>query len=48
MTDEGEQLVWLTLEKIKKSKIKPDFIKEQINEIISENKTIHVIEERDR
>lgn len=48
MTDEGEELVWLTLEEIKKSKIKPDFIKEQIDEIISENKTIHVIEERDR
>lgn len=47
-TDDGEELVWLPIEKIKESKIKPDFIKEYIDEIISERKMIHVIEERDR
>ena len=47
-TDEGEELVWLPIEKFETSKIKPEFIKENINEIINERKTIHVIEERDR
>lgn len=48
MTDTGEELVWLPIEEIKTSKIKPDFIKEYIHKIISERKTIHVIEEKDR
>ena len=48
MTDDGEKLVWLPIEKIEQSKIKPAFIKNYINDIIHENKTIHVIEERDR
>lgn len=47
-TDNGEKLVWLPVEQIETSKIKPDFIKERIYEIINEKKTIHVIEERDR
>ena len=47
-TDDGEELVWLPIEKIKESKIKPDFIKEYMDEIISEGKIIHVMEERDR
>ena len=47
-TDEGEELVWLPIEDIKTSKIKPEFIKENINSIINGNQTIHVIEERDR
>ena len=47
-TDVGEELVWLPIEKIETSKIKPEFIKEHIYEIINERKTIHVIEERDR
>lgn len=47
-TDEGEELVWLPIEEIETSKIKPEFIKEKIYEILSERKTIHVIEERDR
>ena len=47
-TDEGETLVWLPIEKIEQSKIKPSFIKEHINEIINEKRTIHIIEERDR
>lgn len=47
-TDNGEELVWLPIEKIETSKIKPDFIKEHIHKIINERKTIHVIDERDR
>ena len=47
-TDEGEKLVWLLIEEIKTSKIKPEFIKEHIDKIINERQTIHVIEERDR
>ena len=47
-TDDGEELVWLPIEKIEESKIKPEFIKEYISEIISEGQIIHVIEERDR
>ncbi len=47
-TDNGEKLVWVPVEEIESSKIKPNFIKERINEIIHERKTIHVIEERDR
>ena len=47
-TDVGEELVWLPIEKIKESKIKPAFIKDYIHKIISESQTIHVIEERDR
>lgn len=47
-TDEGEQLVWLSLEEISSKNIKPTFIKENISNIISERKIIHIIEERDR
>ena len=47
-TDDGEELVWLPIEEIKASKIKPEFIKENIDKIINGNQTIHVIEERDR
>ena len=47
-TDDGEELVWLPIEKIKDSKIKPEFIKENIDKIINERQTLHVIEERDR
>lgn len=48
MTDEGEKLVWLPIDEIATRKIKPIFIKENINRIINERNTIHVIEERDR
>lgn len=47
-TDDGEELVWLPIEEIKSSKIKPEFIKENIDQIINGRRTIHVIEERDR
>lgn len=48
MTDEGEELVWLPIEKIEESKIKPEFIKYYIQTIIRGEQTLHVIEERDR
>lgn len=48
MTDEGEELVWLPIEKIEESEIKPAFIKDHIHKIISEGQIIHIIEERDR
>lgn len=48
MTDEGEELVWLPIDEIKENDIKPAFIREYIDRIISERQTIHVIEERDR
>lgn len=47
-TDEGEQLVWLSLEEIASKKIKPTFLKENISNIINEKKIIHIIDERDR
>ena len=48
VTDDGEELVWLPIEEIKTSRIKPEFIKENIDRIINERQTMHVIEERDR
>lgn len=48
ITDDGEKLVWIPIEKIKESKIKPAFIKDYINRIISENQTLHIVDEIDR
>ena len=47
-TDMGEELVWLPIEDIEKSSIKPSFISERINEIVNGKGTLHIIEERDR
>lgn len=47
-TDVGEKLVWLPIEDIKTSQIKPTFIKERISEILNSTNIIHIIEERDR
>ena len=44
----GEKMKIKPIEEIKASKIKPEFIKENIDKIINGNQTIHVIEERDR
>ncbi len=44
----GENLVWVSIENIEQCKIKPEFIKDNIKEIINGNHTIHIIEERDR
>ena len=48
VTDDGEDLVWVPVEEVKNSVIKPSFIPERIDEILSEDKIIHIIEERDR
>ncbi len=47
-TDTGEELIWLSLEDVEKSNIKPAFIKERIHEILKSKQTIHILEERDR
>lgn len=46
-TDDGEELVWLPIEKIKTSNIKPTFIRYNIDKIINEEQMIHVIENGD-
>lgn len=46
-TDDGEELVWLPVEKIKTSNIKPAFIKYNIDKIINEKQIVHVIEKED-
>ena len=48
MTDDGEELVWLPINKIKENEIKPMFIREYIDEIICEGNPIHIVEESDR
>ena len=48
VTDEGEALEWLPIEKIAESQIKPAFIKDYIHEMIQGKQTLHVIEEIDR
>ena len=48
VTDDGEELVWLPVEDIPCSDIKPTFIREIMDRIIDGDRTIHVIEERDR
>ena len=47
-TDTGEKLVWLPIEKIETSQIKPTFIKEKIYQILNSPNIMHIIEERDR
>lgn len=47
-TDDGEELVWLSLEEIETSEIKPAFIKEYVKKVINERKTFHIIEEIDK
>lgn len=47
-TDEGEELVWLLIDKIPENEIKPSFIKDYINVIMNEKQIIHIIEEKDR
>lgn len=44
-TDEGEELVWVPIDKIRESNIKPAFMKEYVERIINERKTFHVIED---
>lgn len=46
--DSGEELVWVPIEDIPDSFIKPSFIQERIEEIINSDRIIHIIEDRDR
>ncbi|MBO4310519.1 MAG: NUDIX domain-containing protein [Lachnospiraceae bacterium] len=48
VSDDGEEIVWIPLDEVKNSFIKPAFIPERIDEILSENKIIHIIENRDK
>ena len=48
ITDDGEELVWIPLEDVKNSYVKPSFIPERFDEIISKKEIIQIIEERDR
>lgn len=47
ITDDGEELVWLPIDEIRNSEIKPAFVKKYIDEIINGNKTIHIICEKE-
>lgn len=47
VTDDGEKLVWLPIDEIRTSNIKPEFIKDNIEKILDERKIIHIIEEED-
>lgn len=47
-TDEGEKLVWLSVDEIKSSQIKPDLIKERIFDILHSPGILHIINEIDR
>ena len=47
-TDQGEKLVWIPIDEVEKSNIKPGFIPERIHEILNTDSVIHIIEERDR
>ena len=48
IADDGEQLVWLPVEDIPGSNIKPTFIRERINEILNGSEIMHIIEDRDK
>ena len=48
ITDQGEELAWVSVEDIKNVVIKPDFVRERIDEILNSKEVIHVLEERDR
>lgn len=47
-TDKGEELVWVPIDEIHDSDIKPSFMKQYINEIVIGDKIIHIIWEKDR
>lgn len=47
-TDDGEELVWLPVDVVARSEIKPSFVGERIHEIIHSDGVLHVVEERDR
>ena len=48
ITDDGEELVWIPIEKFEEMQIKPTFLKDYIHRIISEKQIIHVFDEGDK
>ena len=48
MTDDGEALVSLPIEEIPNNEIKPSFIKDYIDEIVTGENVLHIIWEKDR
>lgn len=48
ISDNGDELIWISIKDIQNSNIKPNFIRNRIEEIINSNCIIHVIEESDR
>ena len=47
-SDMGEDIVWLPINEVKFHTIKPTVISEKIEDILTSNYTLHIIEERDR
>jgi len=47
-TDSDEELIWLPIDKVSQYNIKPTFIKNHIDKILSGDKILHFIEESDR
>ncbi len=48
ISDAGEKIVWLTLNSVKESNIKPSFIKNIIDKITCRKDVIHIIEDSDK
>ena len=48
MTDDGEELCWLTVGEAKSADINPSFIPERIEEILDSTSILHIIEDRDK
>lgn len=47
VTDDGEELIWIPVDEIANSNIKPSFIPERIEEIMNSGCPLHIIENRD-
>ena len=48
VTDDGEELCWIDIDKVPASDIKPSFVPERIGEILNSTSILHILEERDR
>ncbi|MBO4927220.1 MAG: NUDIX hydrolase [Clostridiales bacterium] len=47
-TDENEELAWLPISDIQSYNIKPAFVKERLDEILSSDHVLHILEDRDK
>ena len=47
-TDDGEELIWLPIKDLENYNIKPTFVKERINELLSTEHVLHILEDRDK